>query len=333
MTFRMFFSWKIRKKFVVILAIAVAMALGAMYCVLTNPCLPVIRRAQRIPVDPRRLRSDVGFLSNLQPPRNNENPAALARAAAYIHGVFAATGGRVVEQSFGPRNAYRNITVSFGPEDGARVIVGAHYDVFGDNPGADDNASGVAGLLELARLLGELRPVLLRRIDLVAFANEEPPFFKSPHMGSLVCARRLAADGIKVDAMVSLEMIGCYSSALNSQSYPANILRLFYPARGEFIGVIGDWRNFALVRRVKRHMKQVMTMGVYSINAPALVPGIDLSDHWSFWQSGYPAVMITDTAFYRNSRYHEAGDTADTLDYARMAEVVKGVYWMAIDGR
>jgi hypothetical protein len=326
----MFWSVKIRKKFVWCLAVTPLVVVIALYCVFTNPCLPVVCRAPRIPVDSRRMQADVEFLTNLQPPRNNEKPEALAAAASYIRGVFTRTGRVVDDQVFGPRKAYHNIAVSFGPETGPRIVIGAHYDVCGDNPGADDNASGVAGVLELARLLESIKPPLRYRVDLVAFANEEPPFFKSGNMGSLVYARKLAADGVKVKAMICLEMIGCYSTAPGSQSYPVNILRLFYPSRGNFIGVISDWHNFGLVRKIKRHMKQAMSMEVHSINAPAFVPGIDFSDHWSFWKTGYPAVMISDTAFYRNPRYHEAGDTADTLDYGRMAEVIKGVYWAVV---
>ena len=266
-----------------------------------------------------------GFL-----PRDIEHPENLARAATWIAGELDRSGGRVCEQVFevGGRS-YRNILAGFGPEAGETVVVGAHYDTDGEMPGADDNASGIAGLLELARLLSGAR--LSIGVELVAYALEEMPVFGTGLMGSAVHARNLKASGRPVRAMLCLEMIGCFTEEPGSQSFPFPLLRLFYPGRGDFIAVVGNLGGTRLVRWVKRSMRAGGDLPVYSINAPALVPGVDLSDHASYWREGFPAIMITDTAFYRNDRYHTEQDTPGTLDYARMAKVVDGVLRAALD--
>jgi Zn-dependent M28 family amino/carboxypeptidase len=213
--------------------------------------------------------------------------------------------------------------VRFGPEAGERLVVGAHYDAFGPYPAADDNASGVAGLIELAYLLGQHPPALA--VELVAFTLEEPPYFRTAEMGSAVHAQSLKAAGVTVRVMFSLEMIGYFSDAPDSQRFPVPLLSLCYPSRGNFITVAGNVGEGLLVRRIKRAMSGASELPVYSINAPRLIPGLDFSDHLNYWQAGYPAVMITDTAFFRNRNYHTMQDTADKLDYRRMAQVVEGV--------
>jgi hypothetical protein len=209
--------------------------------------------------------------------------------------------------------------------DAERLIVGAHYDVF-TNPGADDNASGVAGLLELARLLDTLKPVLKYRIDLVAYTNEEPPYFRTEQMGSAVHAKYLSDNKIKVKGMICLEEIGYFTDEAKSQSYPLDILHLFYPERGNFIGVVGKIGQRKIVRRMKSKMRSGSVIDIRSINAPRWVTGIDYSDHLNYWNYGYDAVMINDTSWYRGNQYHTGGDTPDRLDYERMAQVVSGVY-------
>lgn len=223
---------------------------------------------------------------------------------------------------------YKNIIARYGPQQGPRIIIGAHYDAAvameGEQtrwtPGADDNASGVAGLLELARLLGQQAPTA--SVELVAYASEEPPFFRSDEMGSAVHAASLTRP---VQLMVALEMIGFYDDAPDSQRYPIAGLNWLYPGRGNFIAVVGRMQDISAVRQVKAGLLSAKTLPVYSINAPSFVPGIDFSDHLNYWQRGIPAVMITDTAFFRNTEYHLKGDTADRLDYERMAQVVDGV--------
>jgi Zn-dependent M28 family amino/carboxypeptidase len=210
-------------------------------------------------------------------------------------------------------------------EVGARIVVGAHYDTAGPHPGADDNASGVAGLLELARLLDGAD--LARPVELVGYPLEEPPYFSTSKMGSAVHARSLREQGVAVRAMLSLEMIGYFTDEPNSQALPLSLLRPFYPSEGNFIAVVGrwGWGQRRLVRTVRDGMQDATPLPVHSINAPRLVPGVAFSDHRNYWQAGYDAVMITDTAFYRNPHYHAPSDTPETLDYGRMAQVVDGV--------
>ena len=212
-----------------------------------------------------------------------------------------------------------------------RLVVGAHYDVYGENPGADDNASGTAGLLELARLLKSQNPDLKYRVDLVAYTLEEPPFFRTEFMGSAVHAKSLFDAGIKVKGMISMDMIGYFSDAPKSQDYPLGLLKLFYPAVGNYIAVVGNLGNVGMVRKVKKEMKKAAALKVRSINAPASLPGIDFSDHRNYWKYDFDAVMITNTAFYRNKNYHEPTDTPETLNYEKMAEVVKGIYGAVVN--
>jgi hypothetical protein len=279
-----------------------------------------------------RLKEDVRFLTTINPPRNYRNVQSLDKAGTYIAAEFKKMKCRIDIQQFNvDERIYRNIACSFGPEQGERVIVGAHYDVYGDQPGADDNASGTAGLLEIGRLLSGLNPKLKYRTDLVAFTLEEPIFFKTRHMGSSVYAQSLSEAGIKVRAMITLEMIGFYTDRPDSQQYPLIFLKWMYPSTGNYIVVVGKLDQVKLVQRVKRLMAAASIVPVQSITAPSILPGIDFSDHQSFWKYGYPAVMITDTAFYRNKNYHKNTDTIDTLNFKRMAEVVKGLYRVTVE--
>jgi Zn-dependent M28 family amino/carboxypeptidase len=220
--------------------------------------------------------------------------------------------------------SYRNVIAQLGPDTAERIVVGAHYDTAGPLPGADDNASGVAGLIELAHLLGKQQ--LPMRVELVAFTLEEPPYFRTTGMGSSVHAESLRKQNIRVRAMLCLEMIGYFSDVANSQHFPAAILQALYPSKGNFISVVGRFGEGLLVRRVKSAMRKASPLPVHSINAPSFVPGVDFSDQLNYWAAGYDAVMITDTAFYRNPNYHTAYDTAEKLDYKRMGRVVEGVY-------
>jgi len=287
-----------------------------------------------IPVDKERLRQDVQTLAALVPHRNAQNVASLDKSAEYLLNEFGKTKGRVEIQRFiQDGKEYKNVICSFGPEAGERIIVGAHYDVQGNQPGADDNASGVAGLLELSRLVQILRTELKFRMDFVAYTLEEGQLFKHPcarHYGSYIHAKSLARDGIAVRAMICLEMIGYFSDRPNSQKYPFFFLRWFYPDTGNFIAVVGKWGQGRLVEEVKKSLAAPSQLPVESMTAMSFVPGVSFSDHQSYWKFGYPAVMITDSAFYRNKNYHKPSDRADTLDYDRMAEVVKGLYWTMI---
>ena len=306
--------------------------LAAAWAVVTQP-VPPPRKSRSSGgsaiglVEPGRLEAHVRMLSETLVPRDEEHPENLDRVAAYILGEFErAQAVEVAEQPY-PVNGrtYRNVLARFGPDTRERIVVGAHYDAAGPYPGADDNASGVAGLIELAHLLG--RTKLPLRVELVAFSLEEPPYFRTEYMGSAVHAASLKKQGVPVRAMFCLEMIGYFSDAPGSQGFPTPALKPFYPSKGNFITIVGKPDQGALVRRVKTAMRHASPLPVFSINAPTAVPGIDFSDHGSYWKAGYDAaVMITDTAFYRNPNYHTARDTADTLDYRRMALVVQGVY-------
>ena len=277
--------------------------------------------------DPTRLEAHVRMLAETLAPRSWKRTDNLDRAAAYVAAELRRAGARVSEQAYHVDGAgqYRNVIGSLGPETRERVVVGAHYDAAGAFPAADDNASGVAGLLELARLLGA-RDATAARIDLVAFTLEEPPYYDTRWMGSHVHAQALQREGAVVRGMIALEMIGYFSDVPGSQRFPHPVLRLVYPSTGNFIAVIGRLGEARLARRVKRGMQAATLLDVYSMNGPAWIPGLDFSDHRSYWAHGYPAVMVTDTAFYRNDGYHTARDTPDTLDYRRMAEVVRGVH-------
>jgi Zn-dependent M28 family amino/carboxypeptidase len=280
--------------------------------------------AAAVQVDPARLKRHVEKLSIELTPRSFANVGNLNRVADYIASQFMAAGAKVRNQVFpADGNEYRNVIAEFGPDSDAVIVVGAHYDSAGELPAADDNASGVAGLIELARLAGTLKPDL--KIMLVAFTLEEPPFFGTAQMGSAVFAKSLADAEKGVKIMVALEMIGYFSDEPGSQDYPLPLLKLYYPGRGNFIAVV-DQLFSGNARKMKKIMRANTDIPVHSINAPSVIPGIDLSDHRSFWQQGFPAVMITDTAFYRNKAYHTLRDTADRLDYERMAQVVSGLF-------
>ncbi|WMJ73249.1 M28 family peptidase [Cytophagaceae bacterium ABcell3] len=292
---------------------------------IVSPVYSLPERSLDVPVDIERIKNDVYLLTNTPEPRNSFNIQSLNLAADYIKQEFSNISDRVEEQVYQvENNDFRNIICSFGPEEGERVIVGAHYDVCHEQPGADDNASGVAGLLELARILKVRSPE--HRIDLVAYSLEEPPFFKTPHMGSYVHAKYLKDNEIPVKAMISLEMIGYFSEEEDSQDFPFSLMKLLYPTKGNFIAVVGKVGQRSLTKKVKTSMISASAIPVKSINAPKFVQGIDFSDHLNYWIFGYPAIMITNTSFYRNKNYHEKTDTPETLDYEKMAEVIKGCY-------
>lgn len=304
---------------------------------------PFASSTQSIPpvVNAMTLKAHVKFLSIDLYPRSFEQLRNIERAADYIHNELIAIGADVsVQEVPVQESTYKNIIARFGPETGPLLVIGAHYDSHGDagegaktplgylpethTPGADDNASGVAGLIELARLLQQHPPS--RPVELVAYTLEEPPHFRTDYMGSALHARSLVTSGREVELMLSLEMIGFYSDEEESQRYPVPGMGAFYPDQGNFIALVGRLADFKATRRVKAIMSGATDLPVYSINAPGIVPGVDFSDHINFWSNGYSALMVTDTAFYRNPYYHRAGDTYEKLDYQRMAKVVQSVY-------
>ncbi|HEV7428819.1 MAG TPA: M28 family peptidase [Thermoanaerobaculia bacterium] len=282
--------------------------------------------------DAGRLQRDVAYLSTTALPRDARHPENLHRTAAWIAKSFRDSGARVSLQTFPARGRlWENVMAEFGPADPAQavLVVGAHYDAFGEvgiRPGADDNASGTAGVLELARLLGRRNPSM--PVMLVAYTNEEPPFFGSDDMGSAVHAQSLARSHRSVNGMICLEMIGYYSP---HQSWPTPLFSVMYPSRGDFIAVAGGWPDRNLARWVKRGILGAGGVPVVSFTGPRETS--DASDQRNYWSRGWPAVMVTDTAFLRNPNYHTSGDTAATLDYRRMAAVVDGVFNAATSAR
>ncbi len=257
-------------------------------------------------------------------------PAQLQQTVEYLDQSLAPAGtvGRQTFTASGVKchNLEVMLTGTVRPQES--VVVGAHYDTVAHCPGANDNGSGVAALLALAELLAEFKPE--RTLRFVAFANEESPYYRTSQMGSLVYARRLRARGDKITAMLSLETIGYFSDVQGSQKYPPPLSR-YYPSTGNFIGFVGNVQSAALVRQAvaafRRHAKFPSEGGAL----PAHIDGVGWSDHWSFWQQGYPALMVTDTAPFRYPHYHRHTDTPDKLDFARMARVVDGLRHVIVE--
>jgi hypothetical protein len=288
---------------------------------------PLVRpiASQDVEVDIAALERHVRTLAVTFHPRSVDNPANLDRAAGYVHEQLRATGADTREQPVQVDGRhFRNLVARFGPRDGPVLVIGAHYDSCGDTPGADDNASGVAALLELARLLARNPPA--HAVELVAYTLEEPPYFRTDSMGSVWHARSLHDVHREVRLMLSLEMIGFYRDTPNSQQYPISALKLLYPDKGNFIAIVARFGDFSATRRVKGLFEGATDLPIVSINAPRSLQGVDFSDHASYWRFGMPAMMITDTSFLRNPNYHERSDTPETLDYSRMAKVVRAVH-------
>jgi Zn-dependent M28 family amino/carboxypeptidase len=287
--------------------------------------------APTISAKAHRLFRDVDFLTSLNPARNFENIQSLQNAALYISDEFKKTGAKTDVQKWVAWNhEYSNIIASYNREKSKRLIIGAHYDVAGDQPGADDNASGIAGLLELSRLVQEVRPDIDYRIDFVAYCLEEPPFFGTELMGSYVHAESLFKDKVGVLGMICLEMIGYFSDKPNSQQFPSPDMAKIYPHTANFIVVVGITKYVDFNHQVHKLMASDSNIDVQVISFPSGDSLAGLSDDSSYWKFGYRALMINDTAFVRNPNYHRSSDTIDTLDFKKMAEVVNSVFKAAI---
>ncbi len=275
-----------------------------------------------------RLRNTVYFLSEKIGQRSYLDRDKLDLAQDFIEKTLDSFGCFTEKQAFSYRNnTYYNLWTEVkgtGAQTDGIIVIGAHYDSAVGTPGADDNASGVAGMLELARLTVE-NP-LKRTVRFVAFALEEPPAFMSRFMGSYSYAKGLRDEGIKVHGMISLEMLGYFCSSEGCQLYPSSLFSLFYPGRGDFISFVGNLSSRGFTKEVEKAFREVSSFPIESLSAPAFIPGVDFSDHRNFWKFGYRAFMITDTAFYRNPNYHAQGDTFDTLDYKKTAEIIIGLY-------
>lgn len=268
--------------------------------------------------------TDVKVLAREIGERNMRRYAQLNAAAEFIEASLSRAGFVPRRESYELRGqACYNIEVEIGGARPEILLVGAHYDSVFGSPGANDNASGVAALLALARrFAGKPGGKTLR---FVAFVNEEPPFFQTGEMGSFVYARRCKERGDKITAMISLETIAYFSDEPKSQNYPAPGLGFFYPSVGNFIGFVGNTRSRALLRSAVAVFKEARKLPCEGAALPAAIPGVGWSDQWAFWQHDYPGIMITDTAPFRYPHYHSSTDTPDKLDYDRFALVVSGM--------
>ncbi|HWW14872.1 MAG TPA: M20/M25/M40 family metallo-hydrolase [Candidatus Dormibacteraeota bacterium] len=272
-----------------------------------------------------RLSTGVKYLSETIGERNVWRAGSLPVAVNYLRDNLQQSGYAVTEQTYRVEDqevSTLEVSIAGSENAGETIIVGAHYDTVAGTVGADDNATGVAAVLELARQFRGSKP--RKTVRFVILVNEEPPFFQTSRMGSLVYAQQLRRENVRVSAMISLEMLGFYSDVPGSQKYPA-LLSLFYPSRGNFIGFVSNSESRDLVRRSIRAFRESTSFPSEGIAAPGDWPGIGWSDQWSFWQENYPAIMITDTALFRYPYYHTPLDTANRLDFDRMARVVEGV--------
>lgn len=263
--------------------------------------------------------------------RNLFRPDRLQAAAAHLESTLAQRGHRVGSQHFDSGGVrVRNLEVEHAGRSatGEILVVGAHYDSVLGSPGANDNGSGVAALLELSRLVAEHD--LPRTVRLVLFVNEEPPFFTTGDMGSLRYARRCRERGERITAMLSLETMGFYSDENGSQHYPFP-LGFFYPSRGNFIGFVGNLASRRLVRRVVGSFRRHASIPSEGAAVPGWVAGVGWSDHWAFWEQGYPGAMVTDTALFRYPQYHTPLDTPDRVRYGHLARVVAGLEKVIVD--
>jgi hypothetical protein len=270
------------------------------------------------------LRIDVQKLAGEIGERNMWHYAQLNAAADFIEGSFSRAGLRTRRDSYEMQEQpCHNLEAEISGSCPEIIVIGAHYDSVFGSPGANDNGTGVAATLALARRFAGAKPKHTLRF--VAFVNEEPPYFLSGEMGSLVYARRCKGRGDKISAMISLETIGYFSDAPNSQAYPSPGLGMFYPKIGNFIGFVSNIHSRALLRRVIALFRKHAKIPSEGAALPAFIPGVSWSDQWSFWKHGYPAIMVTDTAPFRYPYYHSSKDTPDKLDYNRFMLVVSGM--------
>ena len=273
-----------------------------------------------------RLEAHVEMLAGTIGERNVFQPAALQAAADYIQDTFQRQGYEVVLQSYetrGVESVNLEVTRQGSRRPGEILLLGAHYDSVRGSPGADDNASGVAALLELSRLFSRIEPEISVRF--VAFVNEEPPFFYWGEMGSKVYARAARQRGDRIRLMVSLESLGIFFDQPGSQHYPP-LLGFFFPDRGNFLGFVSNFGSRRWLERTVEAFKAHSELPVEHAAMFSWVPGIGWSDHLSFWKQGYPALMVTDTALYRYPHYHTAEDTPDKLDYETLARATTGLF-------
>ena len=273
-----------------------------------------------------RLRADVTAIASV--PHNVQHYEAFERAAQYIERSLQGLGYAMDPQVFTVSGRpVRNIEATREPKtitaSTETLVLGAHYDSFGDAPGANDNGTGTAAVLELARLLKDWQPARTR-VRYVLFVNEEPPYYRTPDMGSLRYVKRLVERNEKVKGMLSLETLGAFYDEPGSQTYPPPF-GLFYPSTANFVAFIGLPGSRTFLHEVLEPFRRTTAFPSLGGISTDYIPGIGWSDHWSFSQQGYPAVMVTDTALFRYRHYHLPTDTPDKIDYAKLARITKGM--------
>lgn len=291
-----------------------------------NPLLP----PSNISADSSLVKKHLVELTQIPEFRNHKNINQLNKIADYIHDNFYKYADSTGFQEYKvDEKIYKNVVCSFGTENKKRIIIGAHYDVCGDQQGADDNATGVTALLELARMLKGQK--LNYRIDLVAYTLEEPPYFRTENMGSYVHAKYLKDNNIDVYGMASVEMIGYFRDEEHSQDFPVKALSWIYGNKGNFITLVKKFNGGKFVKNFITNFKDSKQIKAETFPAPKFVSGVDFSDHLNYWKFGYSAMMITDTSFFRNKNYHEPTDTLETLDIPRMTKVIDGIFLSLIN--
>lgn len=295
------------------------LAFVSISCVAAHDAMPPDTRQARLEARVNALAATIGE-------RNTRKPDALRAAETWVTEQFEKTGLTVKRETYQADDqtvANLSIDLEGTAEAGRWIVVGAHYDTAPGTPGANDNGSGVAALLELANALS--RTPLEKSVRFVAFVNEEPPYFQTPLMGSVVNAENAKKRNETIDAMIAIETIGCFSDVEGSQRFPDARLAARFPKTGNFIGIVSGTESATLAKQVHHVFQRNAKLPAELAILPTNLPGVSWSDHWSFWQSGYRAIMVTDTAPFRYNDYHKPTDTPDKIDFARMSLVVDGL--------
>jgi len=262
------------------------------------------------------------YLTQINPPRNHKNMDSLNQIADYIKNRFESIGLEVLFQEFEVNGSiYKNVIAILNPKYSERLIFGAHYDVCGDIQGADDNASAVAGIIESAKQLYKYKKALSFRIDFVAFTLEEPPYFGTENMGSYQHAKYLKDKSIDVIGMINYEMIGYFTDEHDSQEYPIDAMKFMYPTTGNFIAIASNEDSIGFLNKLDfENVDQ--KINAHKITLPNELSYITASDNINYWNFGFEAVMVTDTAYFRNKNYHTVYDTIETIDLEKMQHSV-----------
>ncbi|HET6459976.1 MAG TPA: M28 family peptidase [Syntrophales bacterium] len=324
-----------RKTFRYIFLLVIFLAGFLAYSLLTvrfGTSFSIVRKDTTLIGDTRKLHRHVKELSAMIGSRSVHEYDNIEEAKEYIVSWLYSWGYTPLLQTYTYKGKkYSNIIAQIEgvKNPGEIVVIGAHYDSAHGTPGADDNASGVAVLLEICRALRGYSPD--KTLRLIFFVNEEPPLYTSHQMGSYVYAKYVKGIGENITGMICLEMVGYYSNEEGGQSFPLPFMSKIYPTTPNFVAVVGNLSSRGLVRQVRNSIRAGSKIPIETLTAMSFIPGVDFSDHRSFWKMGYPAVMITDTAFYRNPNYHTETDTINTLDFNRMTELLKGLVQTAQD--